>query len=364
MESFGDLNIFRLPISERIESLTHAIKAEQVEDESLDGSDDVEVKAQLEAVKEEKEKPFVTEEVEDESLDVFDDAEVKEELEEVKEEDEELFVPSVPELTTIDFMWDIDEEARQTEPKEPHTTKFPDFPPLPFKRRAPHPLVRDTWFDSKLSLPPPAHLHTLDDGNSLFDVNFARYPDIGGEPQRMVSRLARDLCCAGWHMPVDRAEGGGPYYILSSSAWKEDWDKVGKIAALGTPEGYAQAVLERLKKKKPQQPPVEVCDGSVSLFYGGGGKHTNSWRYRGDVKVHKQIDILPSDFAAMKPEEKSQWLDYFRFENVVFRLDGTDKDKDENVIRVWSPAELWEYLSAPTPALEDKKPLQKRKRKH
>ncbi|GAA5951143.1 hypothetical protein JCM3765_002397 [Sporobolomyces pararoseus] len=312
MESFGDLNIFRLPTSDRIEPFTRAIKSEEQEDGT--------------------ETPL-------------ENSDAHAELQEVKEEDEKPLIPTVPELRTIDFMYDIDDTTQETHPTEPHTTKFPDFPPLPFKRRAPHPLVRDTWFDSSLSLPPPSHLHTLDDGNSLFDVNFSRSPknDIGGSNVAMISIRDRNICCTGWHMPADRAEGGGPYYILASGAWKIDWKKIRKIAELGTPEGYAKAVANN----KRSDPPVEVCDGSVSLFYGGGKRHTNTWRYRGDVKVHEQIDILPSDFAAMKKEEKQQWIDYFRFENVVRRLNGFTTDSKGKMGRGMSPAELFESLCKP-----------------
>jgi hypothetical protein len=186
-----------------------------------------------------------------------------------------------------------------------------------------------------LTLPPPEHLLTLDKGASLFDANFSRVfnrvqklkSDIGAVSQRMIDKQARNICCAGWHSPPAPADGG-PFYILCSPDWEVD---IAKIRGIET-TAAAQAQSEGRE--------VELNEGSTSLFYGGGRHHTKSFRYRGDVKVHKTIKITPATFAQMGEEEKSQWIDFFRFENVVQRLKGELK-----VFK--TPNDFFDYLSTP-----------------
>lgn len=85
-------------------------------------------------------------------------------------------------------MYGPDETAKETNPKHPHTTRFPDFPHIP-NRIVPHPLDRLSWFKPELSFPPPDHLHTHDNGNSLFDVDFSRQPnDLGGNSQTTINK--------------------------------------------------------------------------------------------------------------------------------------------------------------------------------
>ncbi|GAA5881238.1 hypothetical protein JCM16303_004858 [Sporobolomyces ruberrimus] len=142
------------------------------------------------------------------------------EKEEVKEEDVDPTLLSSPrELTTLDYKYGVDQLTKLTQPKKPHSTRFPDFPHIP-NRIAPHPLDRSSWFNPELSFPPPAHLHTFDNGKSLFDVDFSRQPssDIGGSTIAMITAAnVRNVCCSSWHAPQDHVgDQGGPYYVLSS----------------------------------------------------------------------------------------------------------------------------------------------------
>lgn len=157
----------------------------------------------------------------------------------------------------------------------------------------------------------------------------------------------RNVCCSSWHAPQDHVgDQGGPYYVLSSDHWSDDWEQIDTIRAQG--ESHAVAVAEWEKQseeeKKGKSRP-EGHDGSVSLFYGG---RAHTWRYRGDVKVHKQVDILPEHFAQMGEEERSQWINYFRFENVTRRLRGRLPGSDPE--KSWigqTPNQFFEYLSNP-----------------
>jgi hypothetical protein len=220
--------------------------------------------------------------------------------------------------------------------------------------------VRPTWFKPELSFPPPNNLLTLDGGNkSLFDVDFRRQPksDIGGNAQDTAQVPARLLCFTGWNMPPNVVGNeGGPYYILAPSEWVKEYKALETVAAAGGPEAY-KAALKAWDKLTPSErngkSPPELHNGSMSLFYGGGGKKAHTWRYRGDVKIHERIDILPEHFAAMGEEEKEQWINYFRFENVLRRLSGRIPEQRQLISvakaqwRGVSPNDFFEYLSQP-----------------
>lgn len=123
------------------------------------------------------------------------------------------------------------------------------------------------------------------------------------------------------------------------------------VESWGNTEGHPEqiAAWKRTsggKKKKGEVPPPEH-DGSMSLFYNGGGEHANTWRYRGDVKMDRQVRIGPEQFAKMGEEEKLQWINYFRFENVIrrFRIPHPPANASPEPWR--SANELFKYLSTP-----------------
>jgi len=241
-------------------------------------------------------------------------------------------------FTIIDYMYHSNAPTKRTQPKLPFNTKFPAFRAIARSPNTPHPLDKSSWFDSSLSLPPPRHLLTLDDDNSsLFDVNFSRKEGLSGElaghPQNIIHIPSRTLCFTGWHSPHAPAEGG-PFYVLDQDIPNQSENKV-----KDNREDYLRPVrefeAETEEKARREGREIKPNEGSMSLFYGGGREHPNSWRYRGDVKIHKQIKISPSTFAQMGEDEKSQWINYFRFENVVERLQGG----------VRSPKEFFDYLS-------------------
>ncbi|GAA5963414.1 hypothetical protein JCM3765_003062 [Sporobolomyces pararoseus] len=155
---------------------------------------------------------------------------------------------------TLKFMYGRNDPTKLTGPTQPFTTRFPEFPSIP-NRLVPHPLDSTSWGldPSTLALLPPSHLFTLDNGSSLFDVDFSRQPnDVGGNPQAMVDKKHRHICFSGFQSPVPSP--GGPYVHIS----RADWPNMGIIQKDGQP---------------------------FSLFYGGGLKHTNCWRYRGEIAM-------------------------------------------------------------------------------
>ncbi|GAA5884394.1 hypothetical protein JCM16303_003667 [Sporobolomyces ruberrimus] len=263
-------------------------------------------------------------------------------------EDDSVSLPTRA-LTTIDYMYKPNQVAKQTRPKNPHSTRFPDFPHIP-NRIAPHPLDRLSWFRPELSLPPLSHLLTFDDGNSLFDVNFNRQngSDIGGGAVATVQDSTRLLCYTGWNAPVDHVGEGGPYCVAAPDGWKPNWDSFRRVERAGTPNVHTGRVAESDgSRAKERGKSSKKHDGSMSFFCGGGGgKNANAWRYRGDVKMDKQVEILPEHFAKMGEEEKLQWINYFRFENVVRRF--RDPVQSKTSPEPWrSPNGLFDYLSTP-----------------
>ncbi|GAA5901692.1 uncharacterized protein JCM6883_000366 [Sporobolomyces salmoneus] len=205
---------------------------------------------------------------------------------------EEVISDETSSFATLEPMYDVDAPTKRNKsPLHPFTTKFPVFPPIP-NRVAPHPLDKTSWYDPSLTLPPPQHLLTLDDGKSLFDVNFRRQrPNhLGGNGQEMKVKNARLLCPAGWHAPHQIADGG-PYFILSAENWFE-YDDIRPVE---------EAAIRDAKENGAELKPT---DGAMSLFYGGGDGHPNMWRYRGDIKFYKKYEIGPNEFARMGKKRK------------------------------------------------------------
>lgn len=208
----------------------------------------------------------------------------------------------------------------RTIPKNPFTTRFPRFPSIR-DRLAPHPLDDNSWkLDiQNLTLPPPPHLLTLDNGNSIFDVNFARsgggdryegikFNDIGGLTIHTLDEKNCKVCFTGWQCPAPSP--GEPFVYLSRVCW-------------GTLN--AEAMIE---KGRP-----------FSMFFGSGSSH--QWRYRGEVEVFQHAEISPETFAQMGSEEKTQWIDYFRLENVFSRtsIDEAEQTPNEFFTKLSSPRE-------------------------
>jgi hypothetical protein len=188
-------------------------------------------------------------------------------------------------------MYDADSPTRGTIPDLPFTTQYPEFGRI-VNRLVPHPLDKSSWFDPSLTRPPPNHFLPANDGTSVFEVNFTRQSpnDLFGGNSGGLCQAHNMLFFKEWWAP-HYAATGGPYCY----GYPGEWKNLDKVRELG--EG------------NPSR--------SFSLFCGGKADGKSCWRYRGDVRVHKKVTISQKTFAKMGREEKSQWIDFFRFENVV-----------------------------------------------